>query len=146
MDSNTESGALTSRRNAMQSLLTGAALLGGVAVANAKLETYQTPTAMTLAFTTTSAKRLTRVTARAKLTRIDTDAGVGSAEIQFYFGSPRYPTAKVGTKYTNTAGEAEITFTVSREAALGRNVVVAQFLGNNRFAQPLPYSFINITA
>lgn len=133
------------RRHAILALA-GSTLLSGIRSAEAKFETYQIPTKMTVDITPSSATRGVKVTATAILKRLDTDAGVPSAELKFYFGNTRSPTSLVGTKFTNSNGVATISFTISNSMPLGQNVLVVQFLGNNRFAQPLPYDFINIVA
>ncbi|MCB1087578.1 MAG: hypothetical protein KDM63_11070, partial [Verrucomicrobiae bacterium] len=114
--------------------------------AEAKKETYQIPTVMTVTVTPTTAKRRTKVTVTARLTRLDNGTGVGSAGINFFFGDPTYPNQALRTSlYTNSQGVASFTFTISDWSKKGHNVVLAEFLGNNRFAQPLPYASLTVS-
>ena len=124
----------------------GLAIFGGNYASKAAIGNFQTPTEMTISVNRTAALRgQDKVTVKTRLIRVDTGRPVSSALVTFYFGSPRFPNSRVGSDYTNANGEATVTFTVSQWVGLGRNLILAEFTGNNTFAQPLPYTPINVT-
>lgn len=132
------------RRNVLLALLGGSTVLATPSASSASIGTSQTPTSMSLELSVSQGKRGSKVTAIARITRIDTGAAVRSALVTFYYGSPRFPNSKVGSKYTNADGVSAVTFTIPNASPLGRKAVLAEFTGNNLFAQPLPYSFLEV--
>lgn len=133
------------RRNALGALIAGTGLAALTGEAEAK-EPNQIPTLMSVTVNPTTAKRGAKVTVTARLTRLDNGAGVGSAAINFFFGDPTYPNQALRTNlYTNSQGVATFSFTVNQWTKTGRNVVLAEFLGNGRFAQPLPFANLTIS-
>jgi len=139
MNSNTSSQSL-SRRNVFKALAAGAATLAATSDAEAAIGTSQTPTTMAFSLSTASAKAGAKVTLKARLTRLDTGAPVQSALITFYFGNPRFPNSRIGSIYTNANGEASTVYTVSSWSTPGAKLFLAEFTGNNIFAQPLPFA------
>ncbi len=145
MKTDTDTSLPVNRRNAVAAIVSGALGLGAASSAEAAYWLNQIPTQMSLSLSTTTARRGTYVTATARLTRLDNGAGVQTAAISFYFGTPTYPNSRVGTSvYTDANGYARCKFLVSTWATAGRNIVIAEFTGNNMFAQPLPYAALTI--
>jgi len=133
-----------SRRRWLKALAVAPAALAATSV-QAAFGSPQIPTRMLLSISTLSARRGAKVTATARLTRIDTERAVPSVPINFWFGSAANPNSQIGTRvYTNANGEATCQFTVSTWTALGRNVILAEFTGNGLFAAPLPYASLTV--